>query len=808
MHVSLNWLKRHIDFSLSNDELSEILTAIGLEVEGMEEFETVKGGLAGVVCGVVKTCGKHPGADRLKVTTVDVGGPELLSIVCGAPNVDAGQHVWVATEGTTLYTDDGEPFKIKKSKIRGEESCGMICAEDELGLGQSHDGIMVLPESVTAGSKASDYYEISTDIVYEIGLTPNRSDATHHRGVAEDLAAYLKVNGYDYTLKPQAELADVFNGSTAEPVTVKVENPERCPRYAGVCIEGLAIKESPNWMKQLLLSIGVRPISNVVDITNFILHDVGQPMHAFDFDKITNHEIRVKTLPSGSKFMSLDEVERSLLETDLMICDGADKPMCIGGVFGGLDSGVTETTTKIFLESAHFNAGSVRVSSTKHNLRTDAAKVFEKGSDPAIVTSALSYATSLLVEHAGASVASKLYDIQEEAINPLELVVRVSKAEEVIGTSMGSEKIVEILDALSMHPKVDGDNIHVTIPTNKADVLREIDVIEEILRIYGFNQVHTEDSLQIPLIPTDYPGMSHLRETIAHTLVGAGYNEMMGLSLIESKHAAERDQETLVYINNTSNIHLDVMRPSMLVSGLVSVAHNLNYQNLSLRLFEMGKTYASTNDYEEFEKVTIFLTGNEAAEHWSTDIKEVNYYSIKSIADHVMQTVGLNNVQVNTIEESKELDYGIEYRRGPMQIARLGKIKGSLLKSMSIKQDVYFAEFDMATVYKLYKGNQVVFSNISKFPIVKRDLALVIDQKVSYDQVEAIIRKEAKAILKEVSLFDIYTNDDQLGVGKKSYAIKMAFGLDEKTLTDKDIDAVMTKMIGSFESKLGASIRK
>ncbi len=808
MHVSLNWLKRHIDFDLTNDELSEILTAIGLEVEGMADFESVKGGLAGVVCGVVKTCDKHPDADRLKVTTVDVGGPELLNIVCGAPNVAAGQHVWVATEGTTLYTEEGEAFKIKKSKIRGQESCGMICAEDELGLGQSHDGIMVLPESVVAGSQASDYYEVSTDTVYEIGLTPNRSDATHHRGVAEDLAAYLKVNGYQYTLKAQAELTQVFDQSTDEPITITVENPERCPRYAGVCIEGLQIQESPSWMKNLLLSIGVRPISNVVDITNFVLHDVGQPMHAFDLDKIEDNAIRVKTLPAGSKFLSLDEVERSLLATDLMICDGGDKPMCIGGVFGGADSGVTETTSRIFLESAHFNAGSVRVSSTKHNLRTDAAKVFEKGSDPAIVTTALSYATSLLVDLAGATVSSKLYDVQSEAIKPLELIVRVSKTEEVIGTPMGSDKIVEILDALSMQPQVNGDDIRVTIPTNKADVLREIDVIEEILRIYGFNQVNTEDSLQIPLIPTDYPSISHLRETIANTLVGAGFNEMMGLSLIESKYTAERDQDSLVHINNTSNIHLDVMRPSMLVSGLVSVAHNLNYQNLSLRLFEMGKTYSNSNDYEEFEKVTLFLTGNTASEHWSTDLKGVNYYDIKSIADHVMQAVGLNNAQVNPITESIELDYGVEYRRGPMQIARLGKVKDELLKSMSIKQEVYFAEFDMATVYKLYKGSQVTFSNISKFPTTKRDLALVIDQAVNYAQVESIIRKEAKAILKDVSLFDIYTNEEQLGLGKKSYAIKMTFGLDENTLTDKEIDAVMNKMIKAFESKIGASIRK
>ncbi len=804
MLLSKNWLKRHIDFNLTDDELSEILTAIGLEVEGMESVESIKGGLKGIVCGKVETCSQHPNADRLKTTTVNVGG-QVLNIVCGAPNVAAGQHVWVATEGTELYGEDGSSFTIKKTKIRGEESCGMICAEDEIGLGSSHDGIMVLPESIQPGSKASEHYEISNDIVYEIGLTPNRSDGTNHRGVAEDLAAYLKVNNYEHELHPINQNAIEYGVDSV--IDIEILDSDKCPRYSGVCLEGFVIKESPTWMQHLLTAIGVKTINNIVDITNFVLHDLGQPLHAFDQSKIGGNQIKVQTLEAGTEFISLDGVNRKLLAGDLMICDGNDKPMCIGGVFGGLDSGVTEGTSSIFLESAHFEATTIRVSSTKHNLRTDAAKVFEKGSDPRITIQALDKACELLTEYADAKINGKIFDYKAKAFEPLTLDVRISRINAVIGVQMAEDKIIEILEALSMEPSRDGDTITVKVPTNKADVTREIDVIEEILRIYGFNQVGMEDSLQIPLIPSDYPSLANLRESLAEALVGAGFNEMMGLSLIESKYAESFDESQLVHIHNTSNIHLDVMRPSMLISGLVNVRHNLNYQNLDLKLFEFGKIYQSGDDYQEQELLTVFRSGSTTPQHWSQETTETTFYDLKSSIDLVLNRLGIQGYQIQKLE-SAELVEALEYRRGPMQLVRFGRVNQEMRARLDIKQEVYYAEFDISTLFKLYKGSNVTFSRISKFPTSQRDLALVVDNDVEYSQIEQVINKVGKGILQSVSLFDIYKSEKHLGKGKKSYAVSMTFGAEDKTLTDNELNPVMNKIIKELEAKVGAQVRK
>jgi len=808
MNVSLNWLKKHIDFDLPIDQVSEILTAIGLEVEGVKTFETIKGGLHGVVCGHVTSCGQHPNADRLRVTTVNVGGDTDLNVVCGAPNVAKDQKVWVATVGTDLYSPEGEKLTIKASKIRGEESAGMLCAEDELGLGQSHDGIMVLPADLAIGTTARDYYEIGEDTVFDIGLTPNRSDATHHRGVAEDLAAYFEINAIPYQLLDQETTDDLPEGNC--PVVIEVVDKTKSPRYAGICLSGINLAPSPAWMKNLLLAVGVRPINNVVDITNFILHDMGQPLHAFDKDQIGEDKIRVQTLPAETKFVSLDEVERDLLGGDLMICDGHDKPLCIAGVFGGLNSGVSDSTSQIFLESAHFQAVSVRVSSMKHNLRTDAAKVFEKGSDPSIVVSALSRAVRLLTDVTGAQIEGGYTDIISEAIEPLTLPVRVSKIEEVIGQAIGKDTIINVLNALSMSPQEqsDGDTLHVTIPTNKADVTREVDVIEEVLRIYGFNHVEMGDTLQIPLIATEHPSLSHMRKTLTQSLIGAGYHEIMGLSLIESRHVADLDSETFVKIHNTSNIHLDVMRPSMLVSGLLSVQHNLNYQNLDLQLFELGKTYHKTeDDFSESEKITIFLTGNATQHNWNATGTQADFYSIKSVTTHILNGIGLSAYQTKDIQDIPYMEYGIEMRRGPMQLGYYGKVDDAILKHLSIKQDVYYAELDVKTLYQLYKNGKVTFAPISKYPSVQRDLALIIDESVTYNQIESIIRKEAKKELKQVNLFDIYKNDEQLGKGKKSYAVNMTFSYNDRTPKDKEVDKLVSKIVKTLESKLKATLR-
>lgn len=808
MNLSLNWLKRHIDFDLPIDQISEILTAIGLEVEGVETFETVKGGLHGVVCGHVTSCGQHPNADRLKVTTVNIGGDTDLHVVCGAPNVEDGQKVWVATVGTDLYSPEGEKLTIKASKIRGEESAGMLCAEDELGLGSSHDGIMVLPDDLTIGTTAREYYEIGEDTIFDIGLTPNRSDATHHRGVAEDLSAYFEINAIAYKLLDQETIDDLPNGNC--PVEITVVDSNKCPRYAGISLNEINLAPSPSWMKNLLLAIGVRPINNVVDITNFILHDMGQPLHAFDKSQIAGDKIKVQTLPPKTKFLGLDEGERELLAGDLMICDGNDKPLCIAGVFGGIDSGVTDNTTSLFLESAHFQASSVRVSSMKHNLRTDAAKVFEKGSDPSIVITALSRAVRLLTDITGAQIVGGYTDRVSAPIEPLTIPVRISKIEEVIGQAIGQETIVNVLNALSMSPKIQGDDdtLHVTIPTNKADVTREVDVIEEILRIYGFNHVEMGDTLQIPLIATEHPSLSLMRRTMTNSLIGAGYNEIMGLSLIESRHVADLNPETFVKIHNTSNIHLDVMRPNMLVSGLLSVQHNLNYQNLDLQLFELGKVYHKTEeDFSESEKLTVFLTGNMTQHNWNSNGTKADFYSIKSIVTHILKGLGLDSYQTKEIEDIPYMEYGVEMRRGPMQLGYLGKVDDGILKQLSIKQDVYYAELDVKTLYQLYKNGKVTFSSISKYPSVQRDLALIIDESVTYNQIESIIRKEAKKELQQVNLFDIYKNEEQLGKGMKSYAVNMTFSYQDRTPKDKEVDKLVGKIVNTLESKLSATLR-
>lgn len=812
MKTSLNWLKKYIDIGQPIQELSEILTTIGLEVEGVDEVEMIQGGLRGVVVGHVKTCEKHPNADNLKITTVDIGGDADLQIVCGASNCAAGEKVLVATIGTTLYNDD-EPWQIKKGKIRGEISEGMLCAEDELGLGSGHDGILLLPADVTVGTSAAAYFQIESDIVFDIGLTPNRSDATSHLGVAKDLSAYLKIN-HDYqNAVKEPDVSGFSVEYSSYPIEVEVRDKIACPRYSGVTLSNITVGDSPEWMQKHLKAIGVRPISNIVDITNFVLHELGQPLHAFDADKIEGKKVIVQKAKTDEKFMGLDGVERSLHEDDLMICNGQSKGMCIAGVFGGQESGVTDQTKNIFLESAHFDAGNIRRTSTRHLLRTDAAKVYEKGSDPNITVTALKRAALLMVKYAGATIASEIVDIYPTEIKPVEINLTYEKVNRLIGTSITPEEIHNILRALDMQIKaINDEQIKVSVPTNKADVIRDVDLIEEILRIYGFNKIPMPTKVSSTLSFTEYPSKRKIKETTADQLSALGMHEMMGLSLIESKNYREIlpiADEQLVYINNTSNIHLDIMRPEMMISGLQSVVHNHNRQQSDVRLYEFGKSYRKHGEeFEETEYLTIFMSGKRNRESWRNESKEqVDYFDMKGVVNTMLGRLGISSYQISSADDER-LSYALDYHRGPATLVRFGKVKQSILTQIGIKSDVFYAEIAVDMLVKAAKKVKNTVEVISKYPSMRRDLALVVDQKVSFEEIEKIAQKADKKLLKDVNLFDVYTNEDQLGKGKKSYAVSYHFEDATKTLSDKDVDKVMQKMIGSYEHQLGAEIRK
>jgi len=812
MNISLNWLKKYIDLDMDPDKISEILTTIGLEVEGMEEVESIKGGLKGVVVGHVVECGKHPNADKLSLTKVNVGNEDLLQVVCGAPNVAEGQKVLVATIGTTLYDKDEEPWKIKKGKIRGEESQGMICAEDELGLGNSHDGIMVLDDAAIAGTPAAELFKLESDIIFDIGLTPNRSDATSHLGVARDLAAYLAVNEEGTGNVKTPDLSDFKVDNNKNPFDIQIEDVDLCPRYTGVTITDVTIKESPDWLKNHLRSIGVRPISNIVDITNFILQEYGQPLHAFDADKITDRKIIVKTLEENTLFKSLDGQERKLSSHDLMICDGAGKGMCIAGVFGGFDSGVTDTTTNIFLESAHFNAGSIRRTSTRHLLRTDAAKCFEKGSDPNITEDALKRAAILIKELAGGMITSEIVDVYPNKINPVEIQLKYDNVNRVIGNEISVEEIHKILRAMNMEIKaVDDKSIKVKVPTDKADVLREIDLIEEVLRIYGFNKITTPSKVMSTLSFTPQPDKNAIKRRINAFLSSIGFHEMMNLSLIESRHyekALPLPMEGFVYINNTSNIHLDIMRPEMMLSGLQSVAYNLNRQQTDIKLFEVGKTYSKTEkEMEELEKLTIYMSGKNALETWKNEAPvSTDFYDIKSVVNDLLELINVKGFQESASDDQR-LAYGFNYHRGPNNIVSFGIVKPSILKGMDIKQEVLYAEFDVKTLMNgIASGTKI--KPISKFPSSRRDLALVVNKSVKFEDIVSIARKVDKKILKEIGLFDVYEDEQRLGAGKKSYAVSFTFENMERTLNDKELEKVMQKMENQFKNQLEATIRR
>ncbi|GJM36419.1 MAG: phenylalanine--tRNA ligase beta subunit [Saprospiraceae bacterium] len=814
MKISLNWLKDYIDIPLSPQELAEVLTSTGLEVEGEEVVEAVKGGLEGVVVGKVETCRKHPNADKLSLTEVSVGNGALLQIVCGAPNVAAGQKVLVATIGTTLYSPEGEAWTIKKGKIRGETSEGMICAEDELGLGTNHNGIMVLDEKVEVGISAKEYLNLPSDYVYEIGLTPNRSDATNHIGVARDVVAALRVHhGQKEGVRlPNVDQFKIDNNSL--PVEVIVEDSEACPRYSGVSIKGVTIKESPDWLKRRLEAIGVRPINNVVDITNYVLHEFGQPLHAFDLNQIKGQKIIVKTLPEGSIFRSLDEIDRKLFAEDLMICDGASNGMCIGGVFGGISSGVTDSTVNLFLESAHFNAKSIRRSSMKHNLRTDAAKVFEKGSDPNVTIHALKRASLLITELAGGEIASEVVDIYPNPIAPVEVEVSYDQVNSLIGLNLSPDKIKEILAALEMALVTESETTFtVAIPTNKADVTRPADVIEEILRIYGFNNVPTPSKLRTAMAIGKQPDPNVVRNVVGDLLASNGFYEMMAVSLSESRYyrdiiSSVQEQE-LVYINNTSNIHLDIMRPEMLMSGLEAVLYNQNRQQTQLRLFEYGYTYRKgEKGYDEVGHLTLFMTGKRWQENWLTNEKDLtSFYTLKAYVQNILTRLGIEKYQESEYND-EVFSYGLHYHRGPQTVVKFGKVSGKILKKMDVRMDVFYADFHWDAIMKALRKHKITVEDLNKYPSTRRDLAIVVENSVKFSDIASIAAKVGKKLLKSINLFDVYVNEKQLGANKKSYAVSFTFENPEKTLKDKEVDKIMNQLIQAYETQLDAVIRR
>jgi phenylalanyl-tRNA synthetase beta chain len=810
MKTSLNWLKDYIDIKDSPSELSEILTNLGLEVEGEDTIESVKGGLRGLIVGHVTECIKHPNADKLSLTKVNVGGAEDLQIVCGAPNVAAGQKVVVAQVGTELFPTDGEHFTIKKGKIRGETSEGMICAEDEIGIGTDHDGIIVLPEDTAVGRPVAEIYEVSEDMVYDIGLTPNRSDATSHIGVAEDLCAYYNFHGEGKAQVRVPETLTIDKISGSDDIKVTVADSAACPRYSGICLSDIKIGPAPQWMQDRLKAIDVRPINNVVDITNYVLHEYGQPLHAFDRRQITGDQIKVQFLKKGTVFQCLDEVDRKLSDKDLMICDGQDNGMCIGGVFGGLKSGVKDDTTNIFLESAHFESQGIRKTSTHHNLRTDAAKCFEKGSDPNVTVKALMRAVYLLQEHAGGKVTSNLVDIYPDKIEPKEITVRRSAVGRLIGNDFSHEQLMVIYKSLNFDPSTtDGEHYDLKIPTNKADVTREVDVIEEVLRIYGYNSVTVSNTIKAALQVADPVTIQGLRDKLSERLIGKGYHEIMGLSLVTA-HQADILTRTPgldhVAVNNTSNVDLNIMRPDMLLSMLNTVSYNFNRQQNDLKLFEFGKTYHKTEDYKETEYLSMIQTGVIHTKAWQGEDEHSDIYSLKQLVNEVLSSCGMTKYQVRKIDDDR-FATGLQYHQGDNVIASFGVVSEGMKESAEVKNDILYAEISVKSLLRKLKKTKIKVGDISKFPESKRDIALVVDDKVTYQEIEAIIKKTGKNSITDVNLFDVYRDDNMTAEGKKSYAVSMTFVSHAKSLSDKEINKIMNKIIESAKRQLGAELR-
>lgn len=808
MTISYNWLKQFINLPWDAEKTGELLTDLGLEVEGIEDFSSIKGGLEGVVVGHVLECAQHPNADRLKVTKVDIGSGEPLQIVCGAANVAVGQKVPVATVGTTLYDADGKPWQINKGKIRGEVSEGMICAEDELGLGKSHEGIMVLDTKLKPGTPLAKVLEVEIDTVFEIGLTPNRADAMSHWGVARDLKAGLLHKGISTKLNTPSTSSFRVDNRTLK-MNVKVADSTLAPRYCGITLSNLTVTDSPSWLQNRLKAIGLNPINNVVDVTNYVLHELGQPLHAFDANKIASNTIEVKTLPAGSKFTTLDGTERELHEEDLMICD-AEKPLCIAGVFGGMNSGVTSETTSIFLESAYFNPVSIRKTAKRHGLSTDASFRFERGIDPNIADYALRYATILINKVAGGQITSDLVDIYPKKIEDHQVFLNFEKANRLIGEEISKETIKDILTSLEMKVNnVTETGIGMTIPAYRNDVTRDVDVIEEILRVYGYNNIKFTQKLNAS-ISTILPGEDYdVQNKLALQMTGLGFHEMLNNSLTTPKYsklsATLKENYNVSMLNPLSN-DLSVLRQSMLFSGLEAIAYNSNRKNSNLKLFEFGKTYHNfPGGKTEAKHLSFFITGLKTEGNWTTPDTKSNFFFGKGTVVALMERLGLRDFT----EVSAETDLfseGISFKRNKETVVDFGMVKRKITTELDIDAEVFFADFHWDVVLKQLSTKNSKVEPIAKYQAVQRDFALLLDNSVSFGALREAAFSTEKKLLKSVNLFDVYQGKN-LPDGKKSYALTFTIQDDEKTLTDKQIDKIMTKLKQKFESEFRAKLR-
>lgn len=818
MTISYSWLKNYINADITVDEAARILTAIGLEVEGVEEVEAIKGGLKGVVIGHVLTREQHPDADKLSVTKVDVGVGEPLQIVCGAPNVAAGQKVPVATIGTTLFFSSGEEVKIKKSKLRGVESQGMICAEDELGIGTSHDGIMVLKEDAPVGQPISAYLKLESETVFEIGLTPNRIDAASHIGVARDLAAYLKAHEPNKLKSFEYPSVDEFKvDNTSNPYQIKVENSEACPRYTGITISGIKVQPSPEWLQKRLTSIGLRPINNVVDITNFILHEIGQPLHAFDADKIDGKTVVVKTCPEGTPFTTLDGQERKLSANDLMICS-TTRPLCIAGVFGGIDSGVTESTQNVFLESAYFNSVWIRKTAKRHLLNTDASFRYERGADPNITTYALKRAALLIKEIAGGQISSDIVDIYPKPIEERQVEMNYDYICKSTGKVIPASIIKDIL--IGLEYKVEGDvskSFHVKVPTYRVDVTRDCDVLEDVLRVYDYNNVEIPTKVNSTLSYSPKPNNEVITNLAAELLTSNGFNEIMCLSLTNSKRYDELTtypSSKLVMLQNPNSLELNSMRQTLLFGGLETIAYNINRRQSNLKLYEFGNVYSRKSDtgsvtdqFSEIRQMGIWITGAENESSWNETSHASNFFTLRKYVELLLQRFGIELQQLQeAILPTDIYADGIAYKLMGKPFIELGIVSKKLRNMVDVKQEVYYAQIQWSGLLNYISKYKITYTELPKYPEVRRDLALLVDSNVTFSKLREVALKTDKKYLKNISLFDVYEGD-KLPEGKKSYALSFTLQDNERTLTDQEIEKTMDNLQKAFSKEFNAQLR-
>lgn len=804
MTISYNWLKDYIDIPESAEDIGKVLTSTGLEVEHVEHFSSVKGGLTGLVIGEVLTCVKHPNADKLSVTTVDVGVEKPLPIVCGASNVAAGQKVVVAVPGATLYPAKGEPFTIKSTKIRGEQSEGMICAEDEIGLGESHAGIMVLNTKLPNGTPAAEYFNVASDYVIEIGLTPNRADAASHIGVARDIKAACNRE----VKWPSVDAFKTDNNKL--PIAIEVENTEACPRYSGVTLSNISVKESPEWLKNRLLAIGIAPINNIVDITNYVLHETGQPLHAFDADQITGKKVVVKTLPQNTPFVTLDNKERKLQANDLMICN-AEEGMCIAGVFGGAKSGITEKTKHVFLESAYFSPDHVRRTSLHHGLKTDASFRFERGTDPNLTVYALKRAALLMKELAGGEISSDIVDVYPSKIENRKILVKDKNVNRLIGKVIPRNEVTAILNRLDIEiTDSQADHFTVSVPPYRVDVVQEADVIEEILRIYGFDNVELNAFAQSDFI-AEFPekDINKFKNTLGQLLVGNGFYEIWTNSLTnqayQQKHKLTFIGEPVEMLNKLSE-EQGILRQTMLFTGLEVCAHNINRKQKDLKLYEFGKIYYRLNgNYHEDERLALYISGNLETENWQRKSTPVSFYDMGQFIHQLLIKAGWPDVKQHTISDPL-FDYAVQLERGNQVLGKYGKVKATLQRDFGLKQEVFYAELDTDLLFR-QANPKLVVKEVPRFPEVRRDLSLVLDRSVSFEEVQKLVRATEKRLIREIITFDVYEGE-KIPEGKKAYALAFTLQDESKTLTDEEIESTMQRLMEAFEQKLGAVIRK